>query len=44
MAHRQMLLDQAAESFKKFAYAEAMPHISEFTYRIVSGSSSHEKR
>ena len=43
LAHRQMLLDQAAESFQRFAYAEAMPHISEFTYRIVSGSSSHDR-
>lgn len=43
IAHRQMLLDQAAESFQKFAYAEAMPHISEFTYRIVSGASSHDR-
>lgn len=43
IAHRQMLLDQAAESFQKFAYAEAMPHISEFTYRIVSGSSNHDR-
>ena len=43
IAHRQMLLDQAAESFQKFAYSEAMPHISEFTYRIVSGSSSHDR-
>ena len=43
IAHRQMLLDQAAESFQRFAYAEAMPHISEFTYRIVSGSSKHDR-
>lgn len=43
VAHRQMLLDQAAESFQKYAYAEAMPHISEFTYRIVSGSSNHDR-
>lgn len=43
IAHRQMLLDQAAESFQKFAYAEAMPHISEFTYRIVSGSTNHDR-
>ena len=43
IAHRQMLLDQAAESFQTFAYAEAMPHISEFTYRIVSGSSNHDR-
>ena len=25
IAHRQMLLDQAAESFQKYAYAEALP-------------------
>ena len=43
IAHRQMLLNQAAESFQRFAYAEAMPHISEFTYRIVSGSSNHDR-
>ena len=43
IAHRQMLLDQAAESFQRFAYAEDMPHISEFTYRIVSGSSNHDR-
>lgn len=43
IAHRQMLLDQATESFQRFAYAEAMPHISEFTYRIVSGSSNHDR-
>lgn len=43
IAHRQMLLDQAAESFQKFAYAEVMPHISEFTYRIVSGSLNHDR-
>lgn len=43
IAHRQMLLDQAAESFQKFAFAEAMPHIGEFTYRIVSGSTNHDR-
>lgn len=43
IAHRQMLLDQAAESFQRFAYAEAMLHINEFTYRIVSGSSNHDR-
>ena len=26
IAHRQMLLDQAAESFQKFAYTEVIPH------------------
>ena len=27
IAHRQMLLDQAAESFQKFAYTEVIHHI-----------------
>lgn len=43
IAHRQMLLDQAAESFQKFAYAETIPHISSFNYRIISGASSHDR-
>lgn len=41
LAHRQLLLDQAAEAFQDYAYAETIPHISGFRYRIVSGSSSH---
>lgn len=43
IAHRQMLLEQAAESFQKFAYEEVIPHISSFHFRIVSGASSHER-
>ena len=43
IAHRQMLLDQAAESFQKFAYTEVVPHISSFCFRIVSGSSRHDR-
>ena len=43
VAHRQMLLDQAAESFQKFAYTEVVPHISSFCFRIVSGASSHDR-
>lgn len=43
IAHRQMLLDQAAESFEKFAYTEVIPHISSFCFRIISGSSSHDR-
>lgn len=43
IAHRQMLLDQAAESFQKFAYTEVLPHISSFRFRIVSGASSHDR-
>ena len=41
MAHRQLLLDQAAEAFQDYAYAETIPHISGFRYRIVSGSGNH---
>ena len=43
IAHRQMLLDQAAESFQKFAYTEVVPHISSFCFRIVSGASCHDR-
>ncbi len=43
LAHRQTLLDQAAESFQKFAYSTELPHISSFRYRIISGASSHDK-
>ena len=43
IAHRQMLLDQAAESFQKFAYTEVVPHISSFCSRIVSGASRHDR-
>ncbi len=43
IAHRQMLLDQAAESFQKYAYAENLPNISSFKYRIVSGSTNHDR-
>lgn len=43
IAHRQMLLDQAAESFQKFAYAEVIPHISSFRFRVISGASTHDR-
>lgn len=43
IAHRQMLLDQAAESFQKFAYTEVIPHISSFRFRVISGASSHDR-
>ena len=36
IAHRQMLLDQAAESFQKYAYAENLPNISSFSYHSRS--------
>ena len=43
LAHRQTLLEQAAESFQKFAFATDLPHISSFDYRIISGTTSHER-
>ena len=43
LAHRQMLLEQAAESFQKYAFATDVPHISSFNYRIISGATSHER-
>ena len=43
IAHRQMLLDQAAESFQKYAYSEILPNVSSFSYRIVSGATSHDR-
>ncbi|MBP3887302.1 MAG: DEAD/DEAH box helicase family protein [Cellulosilyticum sp.] len=43
IAHRQVLLEQAAESFQKFAYAEAMPHIKAFNFRVISGASQHDR-
>ena len=43
IAHRQMLLDQAAESFQKFAYSEVIPYIPSFQYRIISGASTHDR-
>lgn len=38
-----MLLDQAAESFQKFAYTEVIPHVSSFSFRIISGATSHDR-
>lgn len=43
IAHRQMLLDQAAESFQKFAYAEVITHISSFRFRVISGAAGHDR-
>ena len=43
LAHRQMLLDQAAESFQKYAFADMIPNISAFHYRIVSGAKEHDR-
>ena len=43
LAHRQTLLEQAAESFQKYAYSSIIPHTTSLRYRIVSGASSHDK-
>ena len=43
IAHRHMLLDQAAESFARFASANALTDIGSFDYRIVSGATWHCK-
>ena len=41
IAHRQMLLDQAFDSFAKQAYRENLPYISSFKFRIISGADRH---
>lgn len=43
LAHRHTLLEQAAESFQKYAYATTIPHTSSFTYRIISGAVAHDR-
>lgn len=43
IAHRQMLLEQACETFIKNSYTENMPHIASYDYRVISGSSDHDK-
>lgn len=43
IAHRQLLLDQAAESFQKFAYESDMINHTAFSYRIISGSQRHDR-
>ncbi len=43
IAHRQMLLEQALQSFQQYAYTDTIPHISSFQYRIVSGAPEHDR-
>ncbi len=43
LAHRQLLLNQAAESFQKYAFRESLKNISSFTYRIISGAVEHDR-
>jgi len=37
IAHRHLLLEQAAEAFFRNAYSDQMVHTTNFTYRIISG-------
>lgn len=41
IAHRHLLLEQAAEAFSRNAYSEQIVHTTNFTYRIISGQ--HDK-
>lgn len=43
IAHRQTLLDQAAETFQRYAYSEVIPNVSSFRYRIISGANEHDR-
>lgn len=43
IAHRQTLLDQAAETFQNYAYSEVIPSIPSFRYRIISGATEHDR-
>ncbi len=43
IAHRQYLLDQAAETFKNYAYSDIIPSISSFNFRIISGAVQHDR-
>ena len=43
LAHRQMLLDQAADAFQRNAYEAYIPRVSSFRYRIVSGAPGHSR-
>ena len=43
IAHRQMLIEQALETFKDYPYEEYIPMISGFNYRIISGNKHHDR-
>ena len=45
MLHTALWLywDQAANTFQEYAYSEMIPDISYFRYRIISGSSEHDR-
>lgn len=43
IAHRQMLIEQALETFKDYPYEEYIPKISGFNFRIISGNPNHDR-
>lgn len=43
LAHRQMLLEQAAETFQKQADSNSLTNKTSFRFRIISGASSHDR-
>ncbi|AWX31843.1 DEAD/DEAH box helicase family protein [Methanosphaera sp. BMS] len=43
IAHRQMLIEQALETFKDYPYEEYLPNISSFNFRIISGNKNHDR-
>ena len=43
IAHRQMLIEQALESFKEYAYTEYVPYRNSFKFRIISGHKHHDR-
>lgn len=43
IAHRQMLIEQALETFKVYPYIDYLPNISSFNFRIISGHKDHDK-
>ena len=43
LAHRQMLLEQAAETFQKQSDLSSLTNKTAFRFRIISGASSHDR-
>lgn len=43
IAHRQMLIEQALDTFKEYPYMEYIPNISSFKFRIISGHKDHDR-
>lgn len=43
IAHRQMLIEQAFETFKAYSFLDYLPNISSFNFRIISGHKDHDR-